>query len=613
MREKRKIGDVISDPIEKEVTKKSKVSVGERYFGLQVSDNKRRPVFGIPVEFEDQFKELCKEHQVTVLVRPTERESLYLMERGFATKSTDIHSKSAVSGLLSGFVPWDPSFNKKADGANQYTHNDNPPNPGEKDPHHPDFAAETVHHYLTNEIIDDYIEYGKVNELTYAELPSELPADIREKIADKNPRFFRSTTQDTNVLHITLEDEHDPNKQRVYYFNQQSQKLVPHIVWGYEGVPATGDVDIFCMAFKANPDSIIKFAVVGEGDEYHGESVISWAGFKFMKAANEAFKGKDIFRHGAEIDNFDFAQGLDKLLHSWDEHCSNNVNRNSLADVIVKQMQQGFYIPTNPNFTKGRIGFSGKQFSSVDDFVHTTKSVRKRRSSKEYRMWSLLKETVLNPESKSSIADQHHAEKFVAKLAQGINDALKPTLGNNEPHKNVSIIKQISDLNNQYARAMMKVQSPQGLEDKEGMAEADRILFKLYLLSDELQKTFNWSDKQRYSYEFQVLLKFLHKGAFTQQEFSEVMSNDTVNCHIAQSYEKHLPQKYKGLPVMPDGFDRNLLLKIINNSDHIPLKKQLPNQINSNSVFSGVGLFNRCDSEEKIDLPSSSPLSIPSA
>lgn len=58
----------------------------------------------------------CKEKNVFLIVRPSEKQTMTLIDRGFACKNMDIHDKSSNWGLMAGMVTPDPRFSKKKTG-----------------------------------------------------------------------------------------------------------------------------------------------------------------------------------------------------------------------------------------------------------------------------------------------------------------------------------------------------------------------------------------------------------------------------------------------------------------------------------------------------------------
>jgi hypothetical protein len=68
---------------------------------------------GMPTAHARRIAEFCREHDVFVFVRPSERETMELIDAGFATKSMDIHDKSSNWGPMAGAVPLDRAFSKK--------------------------------------------------------------------------------------------------------------------------------------------------------------------------------------------------------------------------------------------------------------------------------------------------------------------------------------------------------------------------------------------------------------------------------------------------------------------------------------------------------------------
>jgi hypothetical protein len=68
---------------------------------------------GMPMAHAQAIAEFCKLHDIFVFIRPSEAETMQLIDAGFATKSMDIHDKSSHWGPMAGAVPLDRGFSKK--------------------------------------------------------------------------------------------------------------------------------------------------------------------------------------------------------------------------------------------------------------------------------------------------------------------------------------------------------------------------------------------------------------------------------------------------------------------------------------------------------------------
>ena len=70
-------------------------------------------VGGVSTFHLNKIWQVCKDNNCFLIVRPSELQTLNLIDQGYPTKNRDIHDKSSNWGLTAGMVPVDKAFNKK--------------------------------------------------------------------------------------------------------------------------------------------------------------------------------------------------------------------------------------------------------------------------------------------------------------------------------------------------------------------------------------------------------------------------------------------------------------------------------------------------------------------
>jgi hypothetical protein len=239
---------------------------------------------------------VCQEELTFLIIRPSTAATMRLIKAGFATKSMDIHGKSSDWGLTSGFVPCDPAFSKNRTG-----------NPSPDLHPHGHGAAQVVH-------------------LSYAS------AQFEEL---KNAQHFTGTTEcvapagSSNGCGVdgAYRHFHDAKNQlvcfllakadgKVYWRNRvgQAPRIVPMYVWGYHGVPVTGDYDMWMVAPHV---TVMKGRVaIHSVKDVHGRSAATQFTTDLITALNTKCgrASNPVFNHGAEAQNLSFTQPLDKRL-----------------------------------------------------------------------------------------------------------------------------------------------------------------------------------------------------------------------------------------------------------------------------------------------------------
>jgi anthrax edema toxin adenylate cyclase len=67
---------------------------------------------GVTAKHIADIERVCRELNTFIFLRPSTKETMQLIDQGYATKSMDIHDKSSDWGPASGFVPCDGAFSK---------------------------------------------------------------------------------------------------------------------------------------------------------------------------------------------------------------------------------------------------------------------------------------------------------------------------------------------------------------------------------------------------------------------------------------------------------------------------------------------------------------------
>lgn len=238
---------------------------------------------------------VCQNLNTFLFVRPSTVATMRLIDAGFATKSMDIHDKSSDWGLTSGFVPVDQAFSKKLSG--EPNPNIHPHGHGEAQAVHLTYEANQLNTLLRNNHFSSPTSQGNTSE-------------VRGQGAGGNFRVFKSTRKAS--VHFLW----NKSDGKVFWqlANKPAQKPTPVWVWGYNGVPVTGDYDMWMVAPHFSQ-------VKGQTEIYsvkdaHGRSAASRFTIELMPILNRACNriDKPVFNHGAEAQNASFTQALDRYL-----------------------------------------------------------------------------------------------------------------------------------------------------------------------------------------------------------------------------------------------------------------------------------------------------------
>ncbi len=246
--------------------------------------------------------QVCKAQNIFLLIRPSTDATMRLIKAGFATKSMDVHDKSSNWGLTSGFVPCDTAFDKNAKGD---------PNP---DLHaHAHGHAQPVHLALTTTQLNALMPFRHFGD---GGLTGGACATLGEA-GDEHYHWGRRG----DVCQIRAADG------KVYWkFRDKPMKAGGHgarrdgarpmMVWGYHGVPVTGDYDLWMVVPPISKVHRSEDHLIYSIEDDHGRSAATQYIKKLLNKLNAACMrlSKPVFNHGAEAQNFSFTQALDERL-----------------------------------------------------------------------------------------------------------------------------------------------------------------------------------------------------------------------------------------------------------------------------------------------------------
>jgi hypothetical protein len=283
---------------------------------------------GITTKHIRDIERTCRELNTFLFIRPSTKETMQLIDQGYATKSMDIHDKSSDWGPASGFVPCDAAFSKALKGT---------PNPNAHYHQHGD--AIPVQLTLTENLATP----GSNSKLA---LFKDLPSTSTE-------RYVKAEPAGTGPKSTIFKLEKNDGEWAVSWMNKQ--QAVPLYVWGYQtgqGVkPVTGDYDLWMVAPHISRWSQ-HLQVKGIKDS-HGESgateFITW----LLEELNESCGRlqNHVFHHGAESQNYGFTQALDLRLAMFTPvGGSEMVDLSELPAVLVDVQNAGYLVYWNKRY-----------------------------------------------------------------------------------------------------------------------------------------------------------------------------------------------------------------------------------------------------------------------
>jgi hypothetical protein len=315
---------------------------------------------GIVADHIAAIADKVKAKNAFLFIRPTEYDSTVLIQQGYATKSVDIKTKSSNWGPMAGFVPCDPALSKKPDGAL--------PDPNRVD--HAHGAGAPVQLYMTGALVQKLVQRGKIrlysdrgltihgNQLTWVQdaLPSlaRAPAAAAPAITGAALYVDGSATASGPRATIFLIGNHQA-KLKVWWVTWTASAkgaytgtLVPLMVWGYNGVPVTGDYDIWMAAPHITGAGM--HVPTGLTIDQHGP----WAASSYLKTLlgelNKVCGRTDlpVFNHGAEAQNYGFTQALDtRLVMFTPSGRSRMVDMSAMPKVLADMRDMGYVVLQN--------------------------------------------------------------------------------------------------------------------------------------------------------------------------------------------------------------------------------------------------------------------------
>lgn len=286
---------------------------------------------------------VCRDWNCFLFIRPSEPATVRLIEQGFATKSMDIHEKSSDWGLHAGLVPQDPALSKTASPAVMPKQDVTPQRHG---------LAESVQLAFTAQQLATLSAANHFEHTTELTVSSLCPVGWKAGY-----RHFHSTRMPGICLLL------DERTRAVSWAARAGGDPVPLYVKAYQGVPVTGDYDMWMVA----PDFrwLTGEEEVHSNQDEHGRSASLRYTQRLAAALNvacrTAYPGcKDVFNHGAEAQNLSFTQDMEKkdlvvfcpgahepfLIHALNE-------TETLTGVFHDLLRHGYVVMLNPKWKHG--------------------------------------------------------------------------------------------------------------------------------------------------------------------------------------------------------------------------------------------------------------------
>jgi Anthrax toxin LF subunit len=282
---------------------------------------------------------VCQSENTFIFIRPSTTATMRLIAAGFATKSMDVHDKSSDWGLTSGFVPVDQAFSKKQ--SNPPKQDINPHAHGE---------AQPVHLKFDSGQFATLSGTAHFEHITEVPLPSALPCAAGDAAA--TARHYHSPKNDTVCfLYMKASGE---------VFWRWRTKVpnppVPMYVWGYNGVPVTGDYDLWMVAPHISNVKDQGTAVDTVKDT-HGRSAATAYTTALLGTLNRACKRATVpvFNHGAEAQNASFTQALDHhlVLFCPGSMAPKYIPRTILPGMLHDLLRHNYVVMRNPKWMTG--------------------------------------------------------------------------------------------------------------------------------------------------------------------------------------------------------------------------------------------------------------------
>lgn len=279
---------------------------------------------------------VCKREDAFVFVRPSTAATMRLIKAGFSTKSMDVHDKSSDWGLTSGLVPVDQAFSKNRTGV---------PNPAIHP--HGHGAAQPVALTFTPGQFAELLgnrHFEHTDEVQSGQTPCAPRGEsqLRHFHSSKNPEVC-----------FLWPKAGGPATWR--WRNKGPMANVPLWVWGYNGVPVTGDYDLWMVA--PHVSNVRWDNSVQSVKDVHGRSAATRFTTELMTAMNEECGrlDKPVFNHGAEAQNFSFTQSLDKHLAVFTPSVMEPfvITRAVLPGILHDLLRHGYVVVRNPKWISG--------------------------------------------------------------------------------------------------------------------------------------------------------------------------------------------------------------------------------------------------------------------
>lgn len=309
-------------------------------------------VSGIAPAHARAIAEVAERMNCFIFIRPSTDDTVRLIEAGFATKSNDVHDKSSDWGPMAGFVPVDQGLNKKnkapkLDAAGIDAHR--------FDRHG---IEEAVHLTLTPQLA------AQQPMTPLATPPAGAPAAYQ---------YFQSRK------HATPAFARNKATGRMYWWDPAARGLVKLMVWGYHGVPITGDYDLWMVA--PHMDNAQRFGleqlahIYGTVDEHNSVSAstpfLLKLNTRLNRACRKAIPGsQQVFNHGAEAQNYGFTQALDPELAMFTPGGTmrNITTGRPLARALNEMEHRGYLVIRNKRWLEGNVHLSGEKTTDGHHF-----------------------------------------------------------------------------------------------------------------------------------------------------------------------------------------------------------------------------------------------------
>ncbi len=324
---------------------------------------------GIVSAHAEGIQSAARTNNTFIFVRPTEYDSTVLIRAGYATKSMDVHHKSSNWGPMAGFVPCDPAFSKKCEGA---------PNPEENE--HKHGAAHPVHLGLKPSLV---AEHEKIEMTDGYLLASEESADKRAipwivkrqtgggAVAKARAKFDAFHAQGHLPEHkfCTAKPVGVGNWATLFCLIEKGGEWLVHWVrwdgaigrlhplrvfaYAQDGRlnPVTGDYDLWMMA--PHFEHLGSHSVVNLVTDSHGSSAASSFTTTMIRRMNESCgrTSNPVFNHGAEAQNYGFTQALDWNLAMFTASGgSRMVRMNQMPGILADLHQAGYLVVWNKRY-----------------------------------------------------------------------------------------------------------------------------------------------------------------------------------------------------------------------------------------------------------------------